>query len=460
MKLWTPTTLWTVSLLILSGCATTPKPKDVVVDSTLPVVSLTKSGIIIDMKSIAFEWDTIKDSRVDGVYVYRKIHNQEPESELAHFDTVENRFKTHYVDSQVMPDVKYSYQFKTYAEEAQSKNSSMVTVNSLPVLQSVSWIHSITGMPRTAKIIWRPHVNQKVKSYIIERKTLEEETWSELALINGRLNAEYIDEDLNDNYTYMYRIKVLTYDDIVSSPSQIVKVLTKALPVSINSINTTINLPKRIQIDWNKSTQADFALYYLYKSHTINGKYELIATLHNNTFIDKIEEDGKSYFYRVSVVDRDGLESLHDELTVSGMTLQKPLAPAIVESKLLNSKIVLEWKSSDARSKSYVITKKHKKGWFKESEEEIAGLIGTKYVDTNIESDSTYIYTLSSVDKYNIKSDPSIETVLVTPESTILEVPDVKKAQEEILIEPVSQNIEAESKDIISVSQDLDLSGL
>ncbi|QSZ42228.1 hypothetical protein GJV85_08915 [Sulfurimonas aquatica] len=464
MKLWIPSTLLTASLLILSGCGTSPKPEDIVViDTTLPIVELTQNGIITDMNAIAFEWKNIQDPRVNGIYVYKKSPSYEGQSSLVHTDTIEGRFKTHYVDSNVEPDTKYSYMFKTFTQDSQSEQSQIVSVNSLPVLQSVAWIHSITGMPRTAKLIWRPHINEKVKEYIVERKTLEEETWSKLSVVKGRLNAEFIDDELNDNYVYMYRLRAVTFDGIISTPSQIVKVITKALPKSIENIKTTINLPKRIQINWDESTTKDFKLYYLYRSESVDGSYELIATLHNNIFIDKIEEDGRSYFYRVSAVDKDDLESEHEKNSIAGMTLPKPLAPAIVEAQLLGSKIELKWSKTDSRSKTFVIRKKHKKGWFDETQEEFEGIVGNTFIDTNILPDSTYRYMVYSLDENKIKSEASVEVKIVTPESTEIQKAPIKKVKDEVVSEYIPEPVAAskeEAKDIISVPEELDLSGL
>ena len=71
MKLWTLSTFCAASLLVLSGCGgVTPKPKEeVVIDSTLPMVTLTKNGTVVDMKAIAFEWKSITDHRVKGIYI-------------------------------------------------------------------------------------------------------------------------------------------------------------------------------------------------------------------------------------------------------------------------------------------------------------------------------------------------------------------------------------------------------
>ena len=458
MKLLTLSTLCAASLLILSGCSgASPKPKEeVVIDNTLPMVTLTKNGTFVDMKAIAFEWKSIKDPRVKGIYIYKKNPSDESANgELEFYKTIESRFTTHYVDTNVVPDTKYSYSFKTFSKDAEGVGSRVIVLNSLPVLESVSWIHSVTDMPRSAKIIWRPHVNQKVKSYIIERKTLEDEKWEKIKVINGRLNAEFIDLDLKDNFVYNYRVRVYTFDDITSSPSQIVKVVTKALPKGISKITTTKNLPKKIKVNWEKSRAKDFGLYYVYKSQSVDGSYELVATLHNNKFEDKIDEDGKSYFYRVSVVDKDGLESKHEKLSIQGMSLPKPETPDVIKAIEIGKTIEISWSSVDSRVKTFTVTKAHKKSWIDTVTVDIKGIKGNKFVDKAILPNSDYAYTIYAVDVNGIKSDPSIEIKIKTKESDKIIPAKQEVVQEEIIDAPVQVE---ESKETVSPIQDLDLS--
>jgi len=76
MKLLTQSISLAVFLLIVSGCGATPKPKDKsVTDTTLPIVTLTNNGVYADINTIAFEWKTINDSRVNGIYVYKQSLN-------------------------------------------------------------------------------------------------------------------------------------------------------------------------------------------------------------------------------------------------------------------------------------------------------------------------------------------------------------------------------------------------
>jgi len=452
MKLSILTTLLTASLLLLSGCVgSTPKPGDQEkIDKTLPMVSLTKNGIITDMKTVAFEWKSISDPRVNGIYIYKKSPK---DKELKYYDTVTTRYSTHYVDRNVEPGTEYAYAFRTFSEKSQGINSNVVKAKTLPVLQSVSWIHSIGGLPRIAKIIWRPHISERVDTYIVERKTLADDEWEEIAELSGRLNAEYIDEGLEDNRVYFYRIRVKTYDDILSTPSSVVRSVTKPLPQSIPEIFATKKLPKEIKITWPQTMQKDFNRYYLYRSDDMDGAYELIAKLYNNTFTDKVDEDGKHYFYRVAAVDKDGLESPHDAVTVMGMTLEKPAAPAIVEAKLSDNKIVLKWEKNDPRTVSYNIERRAKKGWFDEVVKEFKGIKKNSFVDNHIESDTLYKYRVYSVDKYGIVSKPSMEVEIKTPLPT---TPAVQKETKSAA--PVSEEKNDATK-VVPV-EELDLNGL
>jgi len=415
MKLLNLVTSCAVSLLILSGCSGTPKPKtEPIVDESLPVIELTKNGTIADINAIALEWKAITDPRVRGVYIYKGTLGEDDPKEVTYYDTVKSRFTTHYLDTKVKPETEYTYQFKVYSQEAEGKSSIATTISTLPMMESVAWIHAVQDMPRSAKIIWRPHINEKVKAYKIQRRTLEAKEWTDVAVIKGRLSAEYIDYDLKDKFTYIYRIRALTYDNLTSKPSKEVKVTTKPLPHSIENITATKKLPKKIEINWEASKTPDFKNYKVYRGANIDSSFEMIAEVTNNSYIDNIEEDGKVYFYRVSVVDKDGLESKYDEESAQGSTLSKPAAPDLVEAKLVKEQVIISWAKGDDRVKTYIVEKKYKKSLFDESIEDYDGIKGLEFIDSEIQPDKTYYYKVFSVDEFGIKSEPSIEVELKT----------------------------------------------
>ena len=452
MKLWTLTTFLTVSILTFSGCVTQPKPK-AVVDSTLPIVTLTDHGTFTDMKAVGFEWNSVmSDARVEGIYVYKKEVNSKDKANKF-YDTIANRFVTHYLDSNVKPDTEYSYVFKTFTKDAESVSSREVIAKTLPVLKSVSWIHVLQEMPRSAKILWRPHTNEIVENYIIERKTLSDDKWKELALIKGRLNAEYIDLDLKDSHVYKYRIRAVTYNNITSSPSKEVKVLTKALPISIKNIIASTDLAKKIILTWEKTQIQDFASYNVYRARSLDGSYDLVTTTKATEFIDDIEEDGKDYFYRVSVVDADGLESKYNEKSVHGKTLSRPLTPSLVAVKMVGDNLEINWKSTDSRVKSFIVEKNQKRSWIDSQKEEFVDIKGKVFVDTKIEPNMTYYYKVYSVDAFSIRSEASMEVKFTTKANEGKIIP---KENRKLQVKPKS--IPEES--VVQPMDDLDVSNL
>ena len=461
MKLFSLSTLCTASLLLFSGCqGVNPLPqKKIVIDSTLPVVSLTNNGIMTDMKTVAFEFKSITDPRVNAIYVYKRKDGEKASSELAYYESIGNRYKTHYLDADNTPGTKYSYAFRVVAKDTQGKLSDIYNVSTLPVLQSVAWIHSIAGLPRSAKIIWRPHSNERVNAYIIERKTFKDDKWEKIATLKGRLNAEYIDEGLEDNAIYLYRVRVETYDGIISTPSSVVKSVTKALPKAIEYISASKNLPKKIQVEWSASKQKDLERYYLYRATDIDSSFKLIAKLYNNHYTDKIDADGKVYFYRVSVVDKDGLESKKDKHTIMGMTLPKPDAPIITGIKLINSGVELSWKTTDTRIKYFNILRKHRTNWFDESTKEFKNISQSSFVDKYIVPSSTYTYTVYGVDENGIVSQPSTEVKIKTAESDKISEGEKSKPLKEVVVQSQDES-PASSQETVTPAKDLDLNEL
>jgi fibronectin type 3 domain-containing protein len=462
MKLLTLATLLSASLLIFNGCATSPVPqKEIPVDATLPMVELTPNGVVADMNAIAFEWKSIKDPRVDGIYIYKIDPDSKRDSDSgeSYYDKIDGRYATHYTDQRVEPNTNYRYYFRTFSKDSKSAQGRLIGVKTLDVFDSVSWIYSVTDMPRSAKIIWRPHANEKVEYYLLERKAVDEDKYIEVGRVKGRLNVEFIDTDLKDNHIYTYRLFAVTYDGIKSKSSEIVKVVTKPLPESVTNIQVTRNLPRSVKVTWDESHARDFYQYYLYKAENFDGQYELVAKLFKNEHLDKFDEDGKNYFYRVSVVDKDGLESKHDAYTAQGSSLEKSLAPAIVASGYKNNMIELTWNNLDPRNTNFIVSREERVGWFEELHEDFRGLRSQTFVDRNLKPNTTYIYKVYGVDKYNIMSQASAPVTIVTPETAKANPVQNRQVPQEVQIRAV-ENVETQEENTIIPLENLDLKGI
>jgi uncharacterized protein len=404
--------------LLISGCQqnlmTPEKPK---IDITLPMIETASIKYISDVTEIALEWKSIDISSAAGYAIIRA--NMQEDAKFKRIATLNNKYITHYLDQNLLPNSKYEYKISLLTKEGfESQASDTIIASTLPNLESVSLIESISDLPRQIKILWRPHSNPRIAEYNIERTSIEEAKWKKIATIKNKLNVEYIDENLGDNKIFMYRISAITFDGIVSNYSQITSATTKSLPGQIKQLAATSKLPKKIQLSWSKSETPDIISYYIYRASSANGSYSKIykARMNDNRFDDVINEDGKIYFYKITTLDKDNLESKISEVVpVMGSTLSKPKIPHITLAIIEANKMVLNWLAGDDRTISYNIYKKSKDNWFTSKEILIPNVTGLRFEDTDVVRGVEYEYKLQAIDKNGLLSEKTNKSTLMLP---------------------------------------------
>lgn len=405
------------TLILFSACAKQPlAPAEPIIDPTLP--TMTINGHIKSMTTIAFEWKPLTDARVKGYYVYRNDPGSSNEK-LNRIDTVDGRYVSHFTDEDLRPNTTYVYRFSSFNKKMQeSEASETFRVTTNPVLPSVSFFDSIGNLPRMAKLIWRPHDNPSVKEYILERQILEKAEWEQVATIQNRLQAEYIDTRLDDNRVYKYRLRAVTYEGVESTPSDIVKVNTKPLPKTVQELFATTKEPKKIILSWTANNEKDLAFYNIYRSTSGDGGYDYYVKLNETKFEDVINEDGMNYYYKVTAVDTDGLESQMQDNPVHGSTLSKPRTPSLIDAVVKNNTAVLRWKDNGTRAQSFTIIKTTHEGWLNSITQEITGIKQTNYTVKDLLPDTRYQFQVIAVDSNNINSEPTeaVDVLFSTPD--------------------------------------------
>jgi len=405
------------TFLLFSGCTQQPTPDvEPKIDPSLPKVSV--NGHIESMSSIAFEWKPLKDSRVKGYYIYRN-NPQTNDNKLSRHASVKSRFVSHYTDIDLKPNTSYIYRFSAYNKKLQESDASKTfRVTTSPLLSSVSFFDSVGNLPRMAKLIWRPHDSPSVKGYILERQTIEKAQWQEIATINNRLQAEYIDTGLDDNRVYKYRLRAVTYENIKSTPSDIAKVVTKPLPTEIQNVQATIDQPKMIKVSWAPLQDKDLAYYNVYRSTSSEGSYDYYMKLNETQFSDEIAQDAKSYYYKITAVDTDDLEGLKQGTPVQGSTLDKPIAPTFIDALVQKGAAVLTWKNNDPRTKSYTVIKTTQSSWYSSSSIDVTGITDTTYTIKDLKPDTKYQFQVMAVDSNDIVSAPTeaVDVLFSTPD--------------------------------------------
>ena len=395
-----------LALSLFSGCAPQPATqKTVTIDSTLPIPVM--NGYIADITSAAFEWKPIDDPRVQGYFVYRTNPGGE-DQKLHRIASIESRFATHFVDTDLKPNTQYQYRFAAFTkDEHESVGSETMIVATQPMIAPVSFFQAVGNMPRSAKLLWRPHPNGKISGYVLERQNANDQEWRQIATISGRLTPEYIDRDLKDGQVYFYRIKATSFDRLTTEPSETVKVVTKPLPPEIKNVTATSDLPHAITLTWEASTISDLSHYNIYRSSSPKGMFDYHVKLEGTQYTDEVKEDGKFYFYKITAVDKDGLESPTSAVAVQGSTLSKPQTPIAYEGQIVDRAAVIRWKNADPRTVSYTVIKTTKTSWISRETLEINNITDTSFRDADIKPDTAYLYEIVSVDKNDIRSLPT-----------------------------------------------------
>ncbi len=208
-----------LSLLLLDGCGAIKGL--MVYDKDPTLKTLTHIRVLPMMNSVGFEWEKIADRRVHGINIYRSTPSSE--KMFKRIGSIGNRYATHFVDTHVKPDTEYLYRFSTFSFGKESKYTSVFHVRTRPPFEAVSFVKAYKVSPGAVKLLWRPHPNERISAYIIER-SVNGGKWRYVSQVEGQLMAEYIDTFVRKGNRYAYRVIAKSYDGIKAKASQITKI--------------------------------------------------------------------------------------------------------------------------------------------------------------------------------------------------------------------------------------------
>lgn len=338
--------------LLFSACsvAELTTPKQTQLNESLPKVQSLKS--ISDLSNVAFEWEPLYSENIQGFYLYRSSE-KEPQMKLV--ATIKDKFQTHYVDTKLESGTKYQYMMKTFNEQGHfSEEGQVIEIATQPRPEPLAFVQAIINLPGRIKLIWRPHTDLRVNAYIIEKKKVEDKKFAKIGEVKNRLSAEFIDE-VKANENFLYRVSALTFDGIQSEPSEVLNSTSKALPPEITHLSASNDLNGKIMLSWDAPVYEDFSYFKIYATSSSFLPFTLLAKTDKNSYEDIVQGAGESKQYKITMVDKDGLESLMPKKGVEGKTLGLPASPSIILAQITNEGIVLEWVDNDNRAVEYEV---------------------------------------------------------------------------------------------------------
>ncbi len=188
---------------------------------------------------------------------------------------------------------------------------------------------------------------------------------------------------------------------------------------------TAILSSSSVQIDWTQNRESDFNSYRLFRSESPNVSSSdlMIAEFNDqqqNSYTDKNLEKGNTYYYRVYVVDRGGLNSGSREVGVTLQTDRITSSVSLQASSNNWSTGSLVWSRYQEKSfDSYKIYRSRVPGVDLSSQlvKSIFDPLVTRFEDNDLKEKATYYYR---VYVFNISGDkqPSNEVMVQTPGNT------------------------------------------
>lgn len=386
--------------LLFNACsvAELTTPKQTQLNESLPKVQSLKS--MSDISNVAFEWEPLYGENIQGFYLYRSSE-KEPQMKLV--ATIKDKFQTHYVDTKLESGTKYRYMMKTFNEQGHfSEDGQMIEISTQPRLEPLAFVQAITNLPKRIKLIWRPHTDLRVNAYIIERKRVEDKEFEKIGEVKNRLSAEFIDEDLKPNQNFQYRIIALTFDDVKSEPSEVLNSVSKALPPEVAHLSASNDLNGKIVLSWDAPAYEDFSYFKIYATSSSFLPFTLLAKTDKNTYEDIVQGAGESKRYKITMVDKDGLESPMPQNSVEGKTLGLPASPSIILAQSTSEGIILEWVDNDSRAVEYEV-----KRYGGEQNAIFKGIKEKRLKDVKALAGVEYSYEVISIDELGQRSQPS-----------------------------------------------------
>jgi len=207
-----------ILMFLFSGCANLQSLVTIGTDKTLPTIQ--QVNVLVEKSSVGFEWPAIRDKRVKGINIYRAEPGDLRQQKFTRIASLGGNYATHYVDKSIKPDKKYMYTFTTYDLLHESPHGKIIRVKTSPAYKSVEFVKVYLRDSGVVKILWKPHPNPRIASYIIQRRLANKKEWHYLASVSGRLMPEYIDSSAAKGFKYAYRVIARSSDGILARPSE------------------------------------------------------------------------------------------------------------------------------------------------------------------------------------------------------------------------------------------------
>ena len=220
--------------------------------------------------------------------------------------------------------------------------------------------------------------------------------------------TDYRDEGLQPATTYEYRVSAIDDHGDESKLSDPVQVTTNGLaePTTPTDLVATAVGPNRIDLEWSPSEDESGIAFYL-----VFREGAEVASTNTTTYEDSNLAPETTYEYRVSAVDGDGDESdLSDPASATTLSVEAGPPPPenVTATEVGSTRIFVTWNPPSGSESVVAGYNVYRDGDF------VGFVVATAFTDTGLSPETTYRYTVSSVDDRGVEGERSEEASATT----------------------------------------------
>ena len=254
--------------------------------------------------------------------------------------------------SNLSPNTSYDFRVKALNTNTglQSCNwSNIATATTQPLTINTPAMNTATASPTSVSLSWSSTSN--TTDYELERKKINDPSYSIISSINGANNTSYTDNTVASSNTYQYKVRAknTSYTPTqYSSYSNIVNVTTPATVLAAPQNLTAIpNGTTSIGLAWN--TVANAVTYNIRRKTGSNGAYSQIYTgvTTANSYTDNTITSNTQYCYAVQAVDNsNNVGTWSSDICATATTTAAPSITACTlsaASVALGSNLTINW---------------------------------------------------------------------------------------------------------------------
>ena len=317
---------------------------------------------------------------VSGATSYRVFRS---ESRGTGYSLLGTTTATSYTNTGAAVGKTYYYRVKAVNSVGTSGYSNIVSGKAkaaAPAAPSVTAGNSSTGKPR---LTWKA-VSGAV-SYRIYRS---ESRGTGYSLLGTTSSTSYVNTGAAAGKTYYYRIKAVNRDGMASGYSNIVSGKAKAAAPAAPSVTAGNSSTGKPRLTWKAVSGA--VSYRIYRSESRGTGYSLLGTTSSTSYVNTGAAAGKTYYYRIKAVNRDGMASGYSNIVSGKATLPAPVLN--IGLSVSSGKPMLAWDAVPGATSYRIYRSTSRDSGYSL----LATTTSTSYVNTSAAKGTTYYYRVKA----------------------------------------------------------------